>query len=438
MASFAEMMTQSALTEGGKQGDGLAQAFQGGAELALKKEATMQAQQQLQLKKQEIENNKFDKIGGFFDTLAKMPEGPAKKAFSKGFIPKAIAGLGMADKIDPTVLEMMTSDTNLNTYLRSEITAGRMSVADLQNPDLVAKKLPEALRNTSAAQITAAMQDAPEQYVKATEEGAKNSATAAAAQAEESRFQRGQAATENRDIRSSKEDLSKQRNTLGIPSLVKSFKEVDALIPGGIDGYKPGTPIPGVSGADSNVPMNWNSPSGIKMKQAAEGVKNQILKLRSGGAVSDGEATRLLTELGMKSAIGEGGGWTAIFKGTPSANTFANGMKSAREKIKAVEENFARGYSPEVYKAVAGNDTLLDQTPGAPSPTPVPQAPAPVAAPVAKAYGNAKLDANPSATEGLKAALMQAPTQANIDKVAAKLGVTGDQIRTMFGLPRGK
>lgn len=184
---FADQMVQSALVQSQKVGEGVGTSFNTGAELALKAEEIQQKKEAIAQEQQKLMMAKFEKVGTWFESLAKMPEGKAKNAFSKNFIPQGIQALGLQDKINPTVLEMMQGDASLATSLRSAIVEGRLSVADLQDPAKIAQAYPDLMRSYSAEQIKQSVENNPEAFVKATEDRQKNLAQAAALQAQNTR-----------------------------------------------------------------------------------------------------------------------------------------------------------------------------------------------------------------------------------------------------------
>lgn len=139
MPSIAEMLVSSGLQQARESvtkdpGSGLAV----GAQLANHMQEMKMQQAQLQQKKQEAQQAKFAKVGDWFDTAAKMPDGPAKKAFVSDFIPKGISALGLQDQFDPTVQKMLQGDSNLASYLSDQIRKGKMDYSALQNPDQIA------------------------------------------------------------------------------------------------------------------------------------------------------------------------------------------------------------------------------------------------------------------------------------------------------------
>jgi hypothetical protein len=89
----------------------------------------------------------------------------------------------------------------------------------------------------------------------------------------------------------------------GMSESVTALKKIDSMI-GGIDGDDD---IPGVGGVANmaNVPLVGGaaeallSDEGKEVRQAVGGLRNIILKMRSGGAVTPQEADRLLEEIGQ-------------------------------------------------------------------------------------------------------------------------------------------
>lgn len=115
-----------------------------GAQLAGIQQQREQQAQTIQMKQQELQVAKFEKVGKWFDDYAKMPDGGAKQAFGKNFIPQGIQALGLQDKINPVVTEMMMKDSQLAQGLTSLIRQGVLKVTDLQNPEKIAQVYPEA------------------------------------------------------------------------------------------------------------------------------------------------------------------------------------------------------------------------------------------------------------------------------------------------------
>jgi hypothetical protein len=123
----------------------------------------------------------------------------------------------------------------------------------------------------------------------------------------------------------------------GLTELYQQVKGVKALLP------EKGKDIPGFGYGVGTMPDILVSQTGVDLRQAIAGVRNGILKARSGGAVTPAEAERLLTELG------EG-----AFK---SDAQLRKGLASVERTLNAKIQNFAAGVTPralEEYKSRGG------------------------------------------------------------------------------------
>lgn len=200
MASLAELMTGSALQSSQNAGQGFAEGLEQGAALALKKEQLTQKQAELDQKRNELLAAKFEKLGGFFESYAKMPEGGAKRAYGKHFIPKFVTANGLQDKIDPVVLEMLEKDSNLATALRSGVSAGEYDIGILLDPERIAREYPNLIQRYSAEEISQAIADRPEAFTTAASERQKNLAQQAGQQATGEQQFRTYAAQLNDDV----------------------------------------------------------------------------------------------------------------------------------------------------------------------------------------------------------------------------------------------
>lgn len=356
MADFAQMIYGTAQNVAQEQGKGVPEAAIKGTELAQKAENLGIEKTKLVQKQQELQVARFEKFGGFIDTYAKMPKGPARDAFGKHFIPNAVTALDLSDKIDPLVVDMMLKEPALGPYLKSQINRGKMNVSILADAQKVGEVYPEAIKFAAAQGITpkgiseyvaSNSSDLLEAEDKAL--GRKNQVDAAQAAA-------GVRAEEFETNK--KTQLADKVNQAGLPGLKTSLAELDSAIPGGLDGWKPGTDIPGISGASAAIPVSRLSGRAAKVRSASVSVGNQLLKLRNGGAISDGEASRLMAELGIVPTIGEGGSWLDItFKGTTSPENFVNGMKRARNIVGSIEGTYKNAYGEKIYNEVMKTTT---------------------------------------------------------------------------------
>lgn len=348
MADFAQMIYGTAQNTAQNFGNGLADSMAKGAQLALQKEEIQQKQLQLKQAQKQLMDTKIDKFTEALFKVQNFTDPSAKKNYLTVALPKVRDAYGLQDVFSDDVLKSLaSSDENIGRAMtltlavaRGELTA--TEAAGITNdPVRFATVIPtgDLLAGGEKPNIT----DAQKTFLN-------NEARKAQMSAEESRFQRGQSATQAREDRNNSIQLTNKLVEQGIPSLKSDINKLDKLV-GGLDKWN-GKEIPGVTGAEAKIPMNQLKGKSVQVRQAAQGVANQILKLRSGGAVSDGEASRLLKEIGMSPSLLEDGSWTTIFTGSPSSETFIAGMKGVRDKIGAIEESLRQGYGPEVYDRV--------------------------------------------------------------------------------------
>lgn len=360
MASFAEMIYGTAQDVAQGSFGGVAEKFAQGAQLALKQEELQQNRAQLEQRKQQLESAKWDKLGQLYEQYDKMPDGPAKKNFGTKVIPANLSVMGLSQDMNPAVAEMLTVDPEMGAFLRSRALEGKVTQAQ------IAQAIKDPQKFTSLANELGFASWADEKMISGTAqkygpEIAKAEETALKRQSEErASVARAQAAgsrgneIQGRFEQSQKTKLVDKLNAIGIPGLKSAVSELDSAMPSGIDGWKPGQKIPGISGADGALPVNRLTGKANKVRGSAASIGNQILKLRSGAAVSDGEAVRTLAELGMTPVVGEGGTWTGLaWKGVTSEEAFVNGMKRARGIIQSVENSYRNAYGSDVYDAVS-------------------------------------------------------------------------------------
>jgi hypothetical protein len=114
------------------------QAFASGAQIAMQAQAVKQKNAQIAQEQEQLQMQKFEKVGSWIDTAAKMPDGPAKKAFMKNYFPNGVKALGLSDHINPYVMEMFQGDPNLGSYVAHQIRTGKTNMSILNSPDGVA------------------------------------------------------------------------------------------------------------------------------------------------------------------------------------------------------------------------------------------------------------------------------------------------------------
>lgn len=350
MATLAEMFISNILQQNAQPLSKSNAGWETGAQLAKLQQDRQQQAAQLEQKKQELELAKYEKVAGWYESLSKMANSPAKQAFAKDFIPTGVQALGLNDRIHPTVLDMFEKDAKLATGATSLIRQGKLSVTDLNKPEKIAAIYPEASREGAAemlqTQYGKELGEAEEQALD------RQSAEAQAKLRNEAGKGRGEQ-IQGRFEQSQKAKLADKLTALGIPGLNTAVKSLDSNIPGGLDGWKPGQHIPGISGAEGAIPTNRLRGVANKIRGDALSVGNQVIKLRTGAAMSDGEAQRILSEIGFVPTIGEGGTWTGLtFKGIVSDESFVNGMRRAKSALQAQEDVFKNAYGADVYESV--------------------------------------------------------------------------------------
>lgn len=131
------------------------------------------------------------------------------------------------------------------------------------------------------------------------------------------------------------ERYSKALESTGLTELVGAAERANNAIPatGDIPGF-------GAYGAGS-VPDFMTSQAGVDTRQQIAGLKNAILKARSGGAVTPGEADRMMTELG--SGLGR------------SDDNLRTGISNVTQMLQERLTNAGGGYSPEAKKMYLDN-----------------------------------------------------------------------------------
>ena len=135
--------------------------------------------------------------------------------------------------------------------------------------------------------------------------------------------------TKTKIVNESVRKISDAVSKTGITEVYKSLQNLDQTIPGGIDGKED---IPGVGGL-SNAPDFLLSSEGKKVRLYVAGVRNSILKARSGGAVTPEEADRLLEELGLGI--------------TKTDEQLRIGLRNVRDTLKSKIQNIENGATEE-------------------------------------------------------------------------------------------
>jgi hypothetical protein len=146
--------------------------------------------------------------------------------------------------------------------------------------------------------------------------------------------------------------LSQQFSKGKVSELTKSLSNIDKFlvkdlgIPHGFDASKLETDIPGF-GATGMVPEAMLTKKGKKMRQLVSSVRNILLNVRSGGAVTDTEAQRLAEELGA----------TGL-----NDLQLMKGLAQSRDLLQSIVQNAVAGVDPEAADEFAKRGGIsLDQ-----------------------------------------------------------------------------
>ena len=354
MADFASLIYGTAQNVAQSQGQGLAEAYMKGSELALAREQTQQKREQLDSQRQEVQSQKAIKL---YEHLEKVKN--FKNAGDRNNYLKQALGyrnlLGIpSDQVPDESILALSSDENMGRMYTLGLMVERGELSALEASDLAynpAKRAEFSVVVPTPPELMGAATDLSQSQKEALDRQSKERSAALSAGQRNERMQTQQ----DQFKQNQKTKLADKINQLGIPGLKAAFTELDSALPGGLDSWKPGQKIPGVSGGEGALPINRLSGDSNKVRGAAQSLVNQLLKLRSGGAVSSDEATRIMGELGMVPVIGEGGSWIGTaFKGITSEASFVNGMKRARSLIQSTEQVYKNAYGNDVYAEVMG------------------------------------------------------------------------------------
>lgn len=312
--------------------------------------------QEMQLKREELERKKGELEGAKYEKAIEAIQkghtlqGQAKNNYYNKVLPTYMGALGVADAFPPETLQFVTSApenmARLNTIV-DDVRNGKRSIQDARGlmTDLVSfMDVPPSYEEAKKLE---------EDFIEADKTRIGANAQRDALMATNSRFQQGQSQARDFQTQGNKEQLTKTRLQYGLQGIENSLSEIDKIVPGGLENWDK-TPIKGVSGKDAKLPIKQLDAEGRKNRQIAQGLANQLLRMRSGGAVTPEESTRLLSEIGMDLAVGEGGGWTTVFKGTNSSESFVNGIRNVKKTTDRVNGELRNTFGSETYDSVVG------------------------------------------------------------------------------------
>ena len=170
MATLAESLLGIASQTEQNQGAGMPQAVAQGAQLALNKQRLDQAQQMMQQKMQEIQNEKFTRVASTMTDIGKMPPGVMRDTAMQWMQEKMIPGLGLQSSIDPTVMKMMRKEPMLGAQLISGVQNGKYQYDVLAQPDKAFAAYPELQTSMNADELSRTVADYAPDMLKAGQE----------------------------------------------------------------------------------------------------------------------------------------------------------------------------------------------------------------------------------------------------------------------------
>lgn len=424
MPSLAELMFQSGSQSEQAQGTGLAAGFGQGAQLALHAEELNQKQQVINKEKQTLSDARMKQFTEAIDKSNQFKDPAAKKNYLNVFIPKLRDNLQLTDKFsDDTIKSLTISDENMGRWytLAGDVQAGRRKWEDAisiaNDPVKLADiaPTPEGLRGATAPDMLSEQKT----YLGNEAQKARLDQTG-------NQFQQNQ----GRETENSFRDFGRKLNE----DTAARFKPVVEAKKAINDSFA------GIGKLEQAV-ANGQKPNPNIFKAVARG----IAKAHNSGAMSDQDVADFAARPGF-AGWGEAqinkwltGGvdmkLVQNLKGVLSTTATAIDQQ-AQELAKGVEPQFAAYPGKEKQlRALSGLDAYL--VPASPAKKKG-KAEGDQVVPTGK-FGIEKLDSNPQAADALKNALLQAPTPDNINKAAARLGVTPDQLTTAFGLkPKGQ
>lgn len=369
MATLSELFISDIQKQNSEGGLDTMKAMQTGAQLAQVKLQKEQQAAQIQQKQQELQLAKLEKISTMFDNATKM-EGSLKRAYVSG-IPNAINALGMGDVFHPEVIKMGQAEPMALTYMAAKVQEDPSYLTKIVLPalgdmekfgTLMASPEYSQFKGTQLTQEMA--QDSISMLKKQFDIGNANAEKMARAQAAADATAANRGAGEKRFEKTNLIKLGEEIEKEGLVDWRISVNDLDRSVPGGLEGWKSGTKIPGISDGAGALPLNRLGGKGREVRLAAQALANQVLKARNGGAITPSEAERTLTELGMSPAVGEGGTWTGlIWKGISDEGTFVSGMRRAKRNLEGREQLKKNTYGKAAWSEATQGVTDINTAP---------------------------------------------------------------------------
>ncbi len=361
MADFASMIYGTAQNVAQSQGQGVIEGYTQGVELAQKAESLEQNKVALAQKKEELDQAKIGKIYDYIKDARNYKSPAQRMNYLKGGIGLRNSIGVSSDRIPDDTFLSLASDENMGRlaaldmmYENNEISAKELE-ATLKDKQLMAKVTPIPLENVTAdPDIRKTMEEKLQR--KSAETIARERI---AAQAE------GKGKIDERQLRSIRLQVGDKIQKANIPRIDTALNKVDVELPNGLNGWQRGDKVPGYEGLDPRKDPTTLTGSALKLRQAVQNVQNAIVKMDAGTAVAEHELNAVRASLGLVPTINEQTGikeW--VFKGFGSPEALVNGMKNARDMLRAVESNIAASAPEGMYddirkksaERIGGND----------------------------------------------------------------------------------
>lgn len=430
MADFTEMIISGAQKSVSQAGEGSAEAYQKGAQLALAAEELQQKKASALNTKAEIRNTQITKFQDYLFKAQEAKDPKAKAGYLKMaprvrdaygiepevFSDEAIAALGSdEDSGRAYTLAVAVKDPNSPLFGKPE-----EAMRIFNNPEQRIKvtPTPEAMRVGEEANIS-----------KSASEYLDYQAKQLALKQQEENFTEGQTATTGRDKLDRREKASKEIADKLVLEFQADINTLDSGIPGGIKGWKKGD-IAGISGSQGKLPGSELSGTAAQNRLALQRLVNAQLKEFSGASLTDNELKNQLEGLGISTQY-LNGSWVANvmtgLKSAPSPGKVIQGIRYLERRQANKVRRIKNTYGPDVYdEVVSGADvSSLSTTTKKEGEAPPPPAPEKVAMAIESVKKNIPNYASAPAEKiaALKQSLAKRLSTAELTEVLNKLGI---------------
>jgi regulatory protein YycI of two-component signal transduction system YycFG len=339
MASIVQTLATQENDSGGSVSESLQSGLKAGVQLATAKEQVETAKVKLQEQKSDLIAKQAGTANSLLTNLARANPAIAKKMLKT--VREKLINLG----VDPDIADYTISD---DANRKRQIAFSQMAGNKLtQNPNS-AQEYMQGLADLVGYDQAAQMFDAE---FKRRQQDKQFAIQMSKVDQAEAKAERTQAKLDDRLMRQETQALSKRLEADSVPEVVNSIKQIDKEVGGlysdeasvkfdkiaGSTGWWAGLKIPFTELAplESALIADKDKP----LFQAVAALRNNYLKLRSGGAVTSPEADRFLQELGQGN----------IRSGKDLQNGIQLLTDAMREKVKTIEA----GYTPEAVKLLA-------------------------------------------------------------------------------------